>query len=339
MTTGVHANELRYLDPAVLSRIGSMELKARTVVEGFLTGLHRSPFKGFSVEFAEYREYLPGDDIATIDWKVYARSDRHYVRKFEEETNLDCHLLLDISGSMGDRTSRYGGRSVSQLSALQDAASDFLKRQDLTLDPVGLAVFSSNAHVVNKLTHDAGVLNKSIKRLYANGGTNLGRGFDVATSASAATLFWLGRMIDRVDLRWYTVAACSGLILSMLVIAAAPTIAILVVGLYLARLTGQGLMIHISNTSMGRYFDADRGKAVSVAAMGQSLGEAVLPAIVVVLIVQIGWRGAWFAAAAVVPGALAVLVPWLMRVSGERHRPPPEPVRRRPTQHKFSWAQ
>ncbi|MCZ6847091.1 MAG: MFS transporter [Alphaproteobacteria bacterium] len=166
-----------------------------------------------------------------------------------------------------------------------------------------------------------------------------GSWFAVATIVSAATLVWLGRMIDRVDLRWYTVAACSGLILSMLVIAAAPTIAILVVGLYLARLTGQGLMIHISNTSMGRYFDADRGKAVSVAAMGQSLGEAVLPAIVVVLIVQIGWRGAWFAAAAVVAGALAVLVPWLMRGYGERHRTHLERVERRPSQSKVSGAQ
>jgi MFS family permease len=163
-----------------------------------------------------------------------------------------------------------------------------------------------------------------------------GTWFAVATIASAATLVWLGRMIDRVDLRWYTVAACSGLILSMLVIAAAPTIAILVVGLYLARLTGQGLMIHISNTSMGRYFDADRGKAVSVAAMGQSFGEAVLPAIIVVLIVQIGWRGAWFAAAAVVAGALAVLVPWLMRGYGERHRAHLERVERRPSQSKVS---
>ena len=91
-------------------------------------------------------------------------------------------LLFDISGSMGDRIAREGGRSVSQLSALQDAASDFLRRQDLAIDAVGLAVFSSDAHVVKELTHDVGVLNKSIKRLYANGGTNLGRGFDVAAS-------------------------------------------------------------------------------------------------------------------------------------------------------------
>ena len=91
-------------------------------------------------------------------------------------------LLFDISGSMGDRISREGGRSVSQLSALQDAASDFLRRQDLSIDPVGLTVFSSDARVVNELTHDVGVLDKSIGKLYANGGTNLGRGFDVAAS-------------------------------------------------------------------------------------------------------------------------------------------------------------
>ena len=95
------AGEARYLDPAIIARLGTIDLKARTIVEGFLTGLHRSPYKGFSVEFAEYRQYLPGDDLATLDWKVYARSDRHFVKKYEEETNLTCHLLLDVSASMG----------------------------------------------------------------------------------------------------------------------------------------------------------------------------------------------------------------------------------------------
>ena len=95
------AHDRPFLDPAVVSRLGTLELKARTVVEGLLSGLHRSPFKGFSVEFAEYRQYIPGDDLHTIDWKVYARSDRYYIKKFEEETNLDCHLMLDVSGSMG----------------------------------------------------------------------------------------------------------------------------------------------------------------------------------------------------------------------------------------------
>jgi uncharacterized protein (DUF58 family) len=95
--------DLRFLDPSIIAKLGTMELKARTVVEGFLSGLHRSPYKGFSVEFAEYRQYLPGDDLSTLDWKVYARSDRHYVKKFEEETNLECHLLVDISASMAYR--------------------------------------------------------------------------------------------------------------------------------------------------------------------------------------------------------------------------------------------
>ena len=94
-----------------------MELKARTVVEGFLAGLHRSPYKGFSVEFAEYRQYLPGDDLSTLDWKVYARSDRHYVKKFEEETNLECHLLLDVSASMAYRGARADEQAGIRLGA------------------------------------------------------------------------------------------------------------------------------------------------------------------------------------------------------------------------------
>ena len=102
---------LSYLDPAVIARLGTMELRARTIVEGFLSGLHRSPYKGFSVEFAEYRQYLPGDDLSTIDWKVYARSDRYYVKKYEEETNVDCHVLLDCSASMGYARRRWSRSS------------------------------------------------------------------------------------------------------------------------------------------------------------------------------------------------------------------------------------
>src|SRR5512140_3895805 len=104
------ARTRQYLDPAVIARLGTLELKARTVVEGFLSGLHRSPFKGFSVEFAEYRQYMPGDDLSTIDWRVYARSDRYYVKKFEEETNLECRVLLDVSRSMA-----YGSGGPSKL--------------------------------------------------------------------------------------------------------------------------------------------------------------------------------------------------------------------------------
>lgn len=128
--------ELRYLDPAVIARLATMELRAKTIVEGFISGLHRSPFRGFSVEFAEYRQYLPGDDLSTIDWKVYARSDRYYVKKYEEDTNLDCHIMLDVSASM-----TYASGEVSKLaygSYLAAALAYLMHRQR---DAVGLVAF------------------------------------------------------------------------------------------------------------------------------------------------------------------------------------------------------
>ena len=133
---GTRPSELRFLDPAVLARLGSLELKARAVVEGLLSGLHRSPFKGFSVEFAEYRQYLPGDDLSTIDWKVYARTDRHYVKKFEEETNLNCHLLLDVSASMA-----YGSHGVTKLQYGSMLAASLAYLMHRQRDAVGLTTF------------------------------------------------------------------------------------------------------------------------------------------------------------------------------------------------------
>jgi uncharacterized protein (DUF58 family) len=88
------------LSPELISRLGPLELKARQIVEGFIAGLHKSPFYGFSVEFAEHRSYYPGDEIRHIDWKVYGKSERYYVKQYEEETNLRCHLILDTSSSM-----------------------------------------------------------------------------------------------------------------------------------------------------------------------------------------------------------------------------------------------
>ncbi len=88
------------IDPASLMTIRNLELRARVVVEGFWSGIHRSPYHGFSVEFSEYRQYSPGDDIRHVDWKLFARSDRHFIRKFEDETNLRCHLIHDGSKSM-----------------------------------------------------------------------------------------------------------------------------------------------------------------------------------------------------------------------------------------------
>jgi uncharacterized protein (DUF58 family) len=137
MPAAPSGRDTRFLDPSLLARLGSMELKARAVVEGFVAGLHRSPYKGFSVEFAEYRQYMPGDDLSTLDWKVFARSDRHYVKKFEEETNLECHLLVDVSASMAYR----GGSAMTKFeyaSVLAGALAYLMNRQR---DAIGLIAF------------------------------------------------------------------------------------------------------------------------------------------------------------------------------------------------------
>lgn len=136
-------SELRFLDPAVLARIGSLELKARMVVDGFLSGLHRSPVHGFSAEFAEYRHYMPGDDLTSIDWKVYARSDRLYVKKFEEETNLTCHLLLDVSASMG-----YGSTGVTKLEYASCLAASLGYLMSKQRDAIGFMAFDDSVVTV-----------------------------------------------------------------------------------------------------------------------------------------------------------------------------------------------
>ena len=142
------AGPARYLDPKVLARIGSLDLKAKTVVEGVLSGLHRSPKRGYSVEFAEYRQYLPGDALATIDWKVYARSDRHYVKKFEEDTNLDCHVLLDVSGSMA-----YGSHAVTKREYACYLAASLAYLMHRQRDAVGLIAFDET--IVHRLPASA----------------------------------------------------------------------------------------------------------------------------------------------------------------------------------------
>jgi len=131
------ADYRKYLDPEIVSRLKGMEMRARMVVEGFIAGLHKSPYHGFSVEFAEHRQYMPGDNIRDIDWKVYAKSDRFYIKQYEEETNLKGYLLLDCSASMayrsGDRITKldYAGM-------LSGALSFMMLRQR---DAVGLVTF------------------------------------------------------------------------------------------------------------------------------------------------------------------------------------------------------
>ncbi|HUS90973.1 MAG TPA: DUF58 domain-containing protein [Phycisphaerae bacterium] len=129
-----------YLDFDVLSRIDNMQMLARVVVEGFLLGLHRSPYRGFSVEFAEYRQYSPGDEIKHIDWKVYGKTDRYYIKQFEEETNLTCYILLDASASMGYRGRPDGLTKLQYGCYLTACLSYFMMRQR---DAAGLTIFDN----------------------------------------------------------------------------------------------------------------------------------------------------------------------------------------------------
>jgi uncharacterized protein (DUF58 family) len=133
-----------FLDPAVLSRIGNLEFVAKVVVEGFINGLHRSPHLGASTDFAEHRQYMPGDDIRRIDWRVFARTDRFYVKEFEAETNTNFLTILDVSPSMRYKGSSAGERGVSKLEYgcyLAAALAYFSSGQR---DRVGLATFDGD---------------------------------------------------------------------------------------------------------------------------------------------------------------------------------------------------
>jgi uncharacterized protein (DUF58 family) len=132
-----------YLDPKVLDHIKRMDVRARLVVEGFITGQHRSPYNGFAVEFATHREYSPGDDLRHIDWKVWSRTDRLYIKEYEEETNLKCTILLDTSKSMQyGETAEPGVLGKFGYAATTAASLAYLMQQQQ--DAVGLVLFSSD---------------------------------------------------------------------------------------------------------------------------------------------------------------------------------------------------
>jgi uncharacterized protein (DUF58 family) len=161
------------LDPRALARIGRLEVVARTVVEGFLRGLHRSPSKGSSVEFADHRPYVPGDEVSHIDWRTWAKTDRLYLREYEDETNLRATIVLDASASMG-----FGSRGLTKFRYAQclAAALEFLLVQEL--DAAGLAVFDSKVrrHILPRASaaHLSGILGE-LERTAPGGETDLGR--------------------------------------------------------------------------------------------------------------------------------------------------------------------
>lgn len=126
----------RFLDPEVLGRITSLELLARTVVEGFISGLHRSPYTGFSTEFAEYRQYMPGDDLRYLDWKLLGRTDRYYIKKYRADTNAQLHVLIDASASM-----RYTSGTVTKLQYAQFLGATVAYLANKQQDAVGLIAF------------------------------------------------------------------------------------------------------------------------------------------------------------------------------------------------------
>ena len=128
----------RYLDPKVLAKISGLELRARLLVEGYFSGLHRSPFCGASVEFADYRQYVQGDDFRHIDWKVYARTDKHYIKQYEQETNMTCVLVVDCSESMSYRSDRAPMAKHGYATSIAAALAYLALRQQ---DSVGLVLF------------------------------------------------------------------------------------------------------------------------------------------------------------------------------------------------------
>jgi uncharacterized protein (DUF58 family) len=161
-----------FVDAKALMAIRSLELRARVVVEGFWNGLHRSPYHGFSVEFTEYRQYSPGDDTRYLDWRLYARSDRYYLKKFEDETNLRCHLLVDQSRSMSYGSTGYTKSDYAR--TLAATLAWFLNGQG---DAVGLFTFAKRVREYLPARHRHGQVRQlmlALEREPEGGETNLG---------------------------------------------------------------------------------------------------------------------------------------------------------------------
>jgi uncharacterized protein (DUF58 family) len=157
-------NPQRYLDPVTLAKVRSLELQARFVVEGYLSGMHKSPYHGFSVEFAQHREYVPGDDIKHVDWKVYGRTGRFYLKQYEEETNLALWLMLDISESMN-----YASGPVSKYDYACMAGAGLAYLTLTQQDSVGLVAFDDQVRSFLKPSSQRSHL-KEIIRIMNRGG-------------------------------------------------------------------------------------------------------------------------------------------------------------------------
>jgi uncharacterized protein (DUF58 family) len=150
----------KYSDPEVLARIAGLLLRATRVVEGTVCGLHRSPFHGFNVEFAEYREYAPGDDLRQLDWRVLGRTDRFYIKQYEEESNLRATIVMDASASMG-----YGSGAMTKFDYAATLAASLATLLVEQQDPVGLALFDKEERSVLSPAATQSQLSQIIHRL------------------------------------------------------------------------------------------------------------------------------------------------------------------------------
>ncbi|HEX8324696.1 MAG TPA: DUF58 domain-containing protein [Tepidisphaeraceae bacterium] len=175
-------------------RIKSLHVRARIIVQGFLSGLHRSPNHGFSVEFSEYRQYTPGDDTRYIDWRLYARTDRYYLKRFEEETNLRCHVLIDLSRSMG-----YGSLAYTKADYARTVAATLAYFLAGQRDAVGLLTFADTVADYIPARYRPGHLQRvmvSLERAVAGTSTDLVS----ALSHVAATVRKRGMLVLISDL-------------------------------------------------------------------------------------------------------------------------------------------
>lgn len=142
-----------YLDPKTLSAVGNIDLRARMIVEGLMTGMHRSPMQGFSVEFAQHRQYTPGDDTRFLDWKVFGKTDKLYLKQYLKETNLDLAILVDTSGSMAYSSGEQPWRKFDHAAAAAAAMSFIALQQQ---DRVALTTFSSESQRATRLSNNRG---------------------------------------------------------------------------------------------------------------------------------------------------------------------------------------
>jgi uncharacterized protein (DUF58 family) len=189
----------RYLDPLTLAKVRGLELKARLIVEGYLSGQHKSPYHGFSVEFAQHREYVPGDDIKHIDWKVYGRTGRFYLKQYEEETNLVCWILLDVSESM-----KYGsvdGVSKFDYACMAAAGLAYMVLQQA--DAVGFVTFDQQVRSFQKPSSQPSHLKEIVRVMNQGAGrekSNMAPLFhDMAERINRrAIIFLLSDMFDEV---------------------------------------------------------------------------------------------------------------------------------------------